>query len=617
MRKIIFCILCGFLGSAYAQISFEKRSDIPAEYTWNLSPLFEDWKSWENEYKSVEKAIDEFGKKEKEITDAYRLFNVLYSVDTINECLTRLYLYAMMNVDVDQGDEHAFIQQSKAGNLLTSLNNNTSWIEPYLLDINTDTVYKWINTHPPLDAYRFYYKVLLREKEHTLPEKSENMINLFNNGFYSYDDAYNSLIYLDSKPPLLQTSDNKTIMLNSTNYYDILRNNPDREIRQNAVRLMNERYNSKKETISNLINGSSSMTYGYARAYGYKSALEYFLHSDSIPVELYTNLVETIKKNTKPLRKYHELRATALKTTNYSYCDKKYSFSKPSEKYDIGKAKNLIESALKVLGEEYSQNLDSMLSQRKIDYYESEDKLTSVAYTVSYYGGMPYILTSYGDNLKDIFDLIHELGHAVHSIYSIKNQPVSNYRSSIFIDEITSTINELFLTDYLLNSKDINENRLYILQSAIENIEYYYNSALKADFVLQLFKQIENDEPVTSSFLDNLYAKLYTEYYGNSISHIDSGGWASYGIIDFYDYQYVSSMIASLNYFNKIKNDTTDKWLSNYFTLLKSGGNDFPLSQLRKAELNLMDTKNYMILPDYMTELVNTYEKELQIKGYL
>lgn len=599
----------------FSQTYFENREDIPEKYTWDMTLIFEDWNQWKENYKETEKLVESFVVRDTFKT-ANELYETLYSLDTLRNRIEKLSTYAMMLSNVNQKDEFASKQRYKAMVLDYKLRYKTAWISPCIQKLNPATVYKWINEFPKLTDYEFQYRADLRDKDHVIPEEKENTISQFDYAFYAFDDAYDALINLDNKTPEIVIEDT-VLTLNSTKYFDILRNEKNRVVREQAYHAMISKYNSNKNTIANLINGAAYMQFAYAKSYNFNSTLEYHIDYDSIPTKLYSDLIETLKKESKPLRKYHELRAKAMKIEDYSASDKRFNISAPNMKYDIEKAKQLIINSIKPLGEEYATKSTESLNNRTIDYFENKDKLTSVAYTTYCYGTPPFILTTFGNGLKDVYDLIHELGHCLHAIYSMEKQPISTYESTIFIDEITSTFNELLLTDYLLNQWKSTENRLYLLEIAINNIEYYYKSAIKADFALQVYKSIENDEDVTASLLDKLYADIYTGFYGKTINNIDSSSWCSFGILDFYDYQYVSSMTASLNFYNKIKGGESEKWIENYTLLLESGCNDFPLNQLKKSGIDLLDKRNYSAISDYMTILVDMYEKELKEKGLI
>lgn len=599
----------------FSQKYFENRADIPEKYTWDITLLYDDWNHWKKDYKEAENLMSAFMIRDT-FNTANELYETLYSLDTLSNRIEKLSMYAMMISNLNQKDEFASNQRYKAMVLDYKLHYKTAWVAPCIQKLNPDSVYQWIKEFPKLKDYEFQYRADLRDKNHVIPEEKENTISRFDYAYYAFDEAYEALVNLDNETPEI-TIEDSVITLNSTKYFDILRNEKNREFRKQAYQQMSKKYNSNKNTIANLINGAAYMQYAYAQSYNFDNTLEYHIDYDSIPTKLYSNLVETLKKESKPLRKYHELRAEALNVNDYSAYDMRFSISSPTMKYDIELAKQLIENSVKILGNEYVAKSTESLNNRTIDYFENKNKLTSVAYTTHCFGTPPFILTTYGGGLKDVYDLIHELGHGVHAIYSMETQPISSYESTIFIDEITSTFNELLLTDYLLNHWKSDESKLYLLEIAINNMEYYYKSAIKADFVLQVFKNIENDEDVTATSLTKLHANIYSDFYGNTIKNIDSTSWCTYGILEFYDYQYVSSMIASINFLKKIKGDSGNDWIEKYLSLLKAGGNDFSLNQLKKTGIDFMNKDNYSAISDYLAVLVNMYENELKRKGFI
>ena len=101
------------------------------------------------------------------------------------------------------------------------------------------------------------------------------------------------------------------------------------------------------------------------------------------------------------------------------------------------------------LGEEYISRLSKGIDSGWIDVYENEGK-TSGAYSFGSYDTMPYILLNYTETLKDVFTLVHEMGHSMHSSYTRENQPFVYGGHSIFTAEVASTVNESLLMHCLL-----------------------------------------------------------------------------------------------------------------------------------------------------------------------
>ncbi len=615
MKSILPVIFICLTTICFGQKYFETREEIPFENKWNLEDLCSDSASWAKEYSDIEKLIANYLAKKKEIKSAETLYNVIYKNDSIYNEIQRLYLYAMMQEHLNQKDKSAKAMRMKMDYLESDYYNAIAWINPTILSLDKNIVNKWFSSYEKLSDYKFYYKNLIRDQQSVLKEDKEHLVNLFTGTYYSISGVYDELFYSDLSYPTIKNKKGEDITLNSVTYGKILREN-NRELRLKAYKAKTDFFTSKKNTCAALLSANCQMNYAYAQAYGYKTSLQMDIFSDSIPESVYTSMIETMKKNTDPYQKYHRLRAKVLKIKDYQTADKSYPIIKKKNKYDYEKAKKIIREALKPMGKEYLKNLDVMLNNRRIDVYENKGKISTVAYCVSAYGIPPYILTTYGGKQQDMYDLIHELGHAVHSMLSMKEQPLSNYESAIFKDEIASAINELFLTDYLLKNAKKSEDKILVLEAAIKNMGYYYNCALKSDFAYQLYSAIENKEPLTADYLDKLYSGIYKSFYGNSISNVDPSNWTKYGNISFYDFKYVTSMTAALTFHNRIVNGSESE-LDKYFDFLKSGGDDFPLNQLNKAGVDLSDKNVYKIIAEYTEKLVKMYEEEIKKQGLI
>lgn len=81
------------------------------------------------------------------------------------------------------------------------------------------------------------------------------------------------------------------------------------------------------------------------------------------------------------------------------------------------------------------------LENRWVDIYENKGKRAG-AYSSGTYGTNPYILMNWHDNVNNLFTLVHEFGHSVHSYYTRKYQPYPYGNYSIFVAEVASTTNE-------------------------------------------------------------------------------------------------------------------------------------------------------------------------------
>jgi len=610
MKNNILIILIFVSTIVFGQKYFENRNDIPEKYKWKIEDIYANQSDWENDYSKAKQKINKLSKFKHNIASSDDLYNILSYIYNIGYITDKLTLFSLMTNSVNQESEISDEMSIKLQQLDNQLLDVTSWVDPAILKIPKNTILNWFKINKNLSKYYDYYKTIDRERLYILDEEKENLVNLFNNSAYAISDTYNELFYSDLSYPQFSDEKGNIISLNSVEYSKIL-NDTNRTMRFKAYKAYTNHFTSKRNTCASLLSANCNMTYAYIKAYGFNSVLKEDLFTDSVPKNVFLTMLETIKNHTQPLIKYHKLRAKALKLNNYQPADMYCSVRGNTKKYKYVDAKIIIKNSLNKLGREYLNFLDTMINERRIDVYENKNKENTVAYTTHIYNLTPYILTTYGEDITDIYVLIHELGHAVHAMFSMKNQTSINYESSILKDEVTSTINELFLTDYLLKNATNTQEELQILEKAIENMNYYYSQTFSADFSYQVYTSIENEEDLSASYLDEIYLNTYKAFYDNSVSNIEASNWTKYGELDFYNYKYVVSMTAALVFYNRISNGG-DEELQQYLDFLKSGGNDFALAQLKKANIDLSDKSLFLLIPRYTKKLVDLYEMKLK-----
>ncbi len=597
MKKIFYYTLVLFLICACTQKTETQkatplRKDIPEKYKWNLSSLCSDSVSWAKDYKRIENEINKFAKNKLTIESSQGLYDILYKQDSIYNELLRLYLYAMLQEDVDLYNETSKSMRIQMDILESNYYDAFSIVEPTVLKIKKTTIKKWISNYPKLKEYNFYLKDLYYSKKHTPTKEQNKILNNYSLATESVSGVYDELFYSDLNEPEYD------------NY------STDRKKRLKEYSEYTNFYTSKRNTVAELIVSDIQLKYAKAKSIGYKSILQEDLNNDSVPVQIYKGLSSAMKKGSIALQKYHKIRAELLKISDYQPADKDFCMYTTENQYNYDTAKIIIKNTLKPLGLQYQNCLDSMFDEHKIDVFDNEGKISTAAYTASVFRKIPYILTTYDNKLEDVFTLIHELGHAVHAMYSMKNQALSNYSSPELKDEITSTFNEVLLTDYLLKNTKDERQRLYVLESAISNMEYYYFQSLESDFTFNVCSAIETDQAVTASDLDSMYVKLYHSYYGNTINNLEPSNWTKYGMLDYYCYKYVFSMSAALNFYESIKTGNKSK-IMQYLDFLKMGGNDYTLAQLEKVGINMNNKEALNAIGNYTSQLVDLYAKEL------
>lgn len=604
-----------------SQPSFSDRSEIPVEYTWDMSDMYSGWDPWEQQYKKNSQQIENYGQFKGTLSlGGLQLYNAYSTWDSLYNETEKLYIYAMMQEDVNDQDFEAVKHLQMAGNLINKLYVVSAFLEPEVLALDTSLIFSWFENTPLLSDYKHALMNAFRRKEHILPEEREKLVCLFENPGYTSSEIYDALYYTDSNPPQIVLSGSDTVILTPLKYSGILKNDTNRYNRMIASESFLKPFLEKKNTCALIVKNAAEMDWAKSQAYGFSSCLEASLFYNNIPPYVFKNVINTLPDSSGPIQKYHRLRAKVLQLEDYSSYDLLIRITQNNEKYPYEEAKEICRKSLSVFGGEYAKYLNYLLDNRRIDVFENDNKISTVAYSVTNYGTSPYLLLNYGETIEDLYIMIHELGHAVHGMYINDYQPLAKSYSPIFVEEVTSTLNELLLTDYLLQSTTNAVERINILAGAIENMEYYYNSSMNADFSYQAYSQIEQGNPFVADFLDSLFLALHTKYYGNSVIPPDKGKWTRYGTLDYYNYQYTTSIAVSTMIFLQLKSSDPaerEEILEKYITLLKAGGDDYPLNQLQKMGIDFQGTEVFSPFVTYTKNMVEQYEEELLKAGMI
>jgi len=368
-------------------------------------------------------------------------------------------------------------------------------------------------------------------------------------------------------------------------------------------------------TYASLYNGVCQRDWFQARARGYKSTLEAALHGDNIPTSVVENLIETTRAGTEPLRRYHRLRRKSLGVSSYQV----YDFSIPlvtfDKKYPYEDVLDWIVTAVAPLGSEYQARMREGFAGRWIDVYENEGK-RSGAYSAPVYGTHPYMLLNYTDTLDDVFTLAHEMGHSMHTILSHEAQPFVYSSYTIFVAEVPSTLSEALLLEYMLKRSTDPDERIVLLQHAIDNITgTFFTQVMFADYELRAHRLAEQDQPITSEILTDAYTGLLKDYYGDAVDMNPLTGitWARiphFFNSPYYVYQYATCFASAARLAHAIMAGDADA-RERYLTLLRSGGNDYPMEQLKKAGVDLSQPDTVRAVIEQLDDLVTRLEREL------
>ncbi|MBI9071946.1 MAG: oligoendopeptidase F [Melioribacteraceae bacterium] len=627
MKKLFLCLLLTSvsLSTISAQSNFKNRDDIPDAYKWDLNDIYPDWNAWEKGLAELEQKMDKIVTYKGKLKEsAENLLAVQKLNDDLGLLSYKVYRYPQLTMDLDTRNQDAGAKLQQVQIAFSKFGTATSWINPEMLEIPWETMKLWLDENNGFEPYRFGIEDLYRQQTHVLSEDKEKLISYYSQFNGSPSDVYTSITAADVDFPTVTLSDSSEVKATNGNYSKTLATNQNQEDRKIIYEAHYGNFKKSHNTYASIYKAVCQKDWAGAQARNYSSSLEAALEGNNIPTSVYETLVTTVRENTKPLQKYHQLRKRLLGLEKYYSYDGSIPVVDFNKTYNYETAKKWALESVKPLGEDYISKYKNAIQNGWVDVFETEGK-RSGAYSANVYGIHPYMLMNYNETINNVFTLAHELGHTMHTLLANENQPFSTSGYTIFVAEVASTFNEALLLDYLLEITTDPVERVALLQQAITAITgTFYFQTLLADFELQVHNLVEQGKPVTSETLVKIMDDLFVAHYGDVQEKDEflSYVWTRIPHIyrsPFYVYQYATCFASSAQIYKEYKSadgEEREKVIARYLNMLKSGGSDYPMSLLKNAGVDLSNPETIKAVVEQMERYVDLLEVEVdKLKG--
>ena len=584
-----------------------QRNEINEKDTWDLSTIFETDQKWEEELALLTEDTKETASLEGHLLDsAESLLNITERYLDLSRRLEKLYVYAHMKNDQDTRVAKYQEYYAKAMTLYSQLDQVFSFYEPEFMAITEEQYQNFLAEEPKLQPYKHFFDKLLQNKEHVLSQREEELLAGAGEIFGAASETFAILDNADIVFPLVKDEDGNEVQL-SHGVYMRLVESKNREVRRGAYEALYSTYEQYQHTYAKTLQTNVKVQNYRAKVRNYKSAREAALAANFVPESVYDNLVSAVRKHLPLLHRYLNLRSKILGIPDLKMYDVYTPLSSVEYSFTYEEALKKAEEALAVLGEDYLSRVKRAFSERWIDVYENQGK-RSGAYSGGSYDTNAFMLLNWQDNLDNLFTLVHETGHSMHSSYTRETQPYVYGDYSIFLAEIASTTNENILTEKLLQEVQDDATRFAILNNFLDGFRgTVFRQTQFAEFEHAIHQADQNGEVLTSEFLNNLYADLNQEYYG--LSKEDNPQiqyeWARipHFYYNYYVYQYSTGFAAASALAEKIVHGSQDD-RDRYIDYLKAGKSDYPLNIMRKAGVD-------MEKEDYLNDAFAVFERRL------
>lgn len=584
-----------------------ERKDVDIKDTWDLSTIYSNHDSFYHDLDKTKTLIDELVSYQGKICNSIDSFyNFLTTKDQVERLVNKLYCYAHLNCDVEPNNQEYQTMMAATIGVLEASSVKISFIDNEIIDAQ-EKVLEYIKD-PKLQKYTYKINSLMSFKDHILPKEQEELLakaesiadtssQIFNALRLEYDDV-------------LENGEMKT--LNNATLNQFLKSKDD-NVRKQAYTNFFKEYKKFENVFAQTLSGVMKKDAFYADVRKFNNALEASVFDDDVPSDLFFKVLDSANVKYRHLfHRYNRLKKELLnKETIYNYDLNIPLVSSIKKEYTIDQCFEIINECLKPFGQDYLKIINKAKDERWIDYYPTTGKRIG-AYSSGSYDTNPFILMNFIGDYNSLSTLIHELGHSVHSYLSNQNQESVNASYRIFVAEVASTVNETLLINYMINNAKDEQEKAYFIYEQLENcVGLIFRQPMFADFEHKLHTMAENNEPLSSKVITDLYAKLNQEYYGDDVIMDELVGWSCYYVphfyYNYYVYKYTLGMTVALAIVNRILKGDQNQ-VDNYLNFLKSGGSDAPVELLKKAGVDPLDDQIYEDAFNYFEELLNQFE---------
>ena len=575
-----------------------ERKDIPENFRWNLEAIYPSFDAWRKAYDETCAQVEALSGYAGKLGGGSDVLLAFIKADEAASLeLNKLYVYANMKSHEDLRESKPMELAGLAESLLVKYSAAVAFFEPEILALPHDYINDCIKNEHELTRYEFFFRKLLREREHILPHEQEILLAKAGEMRAVPENAFTLLTDADMKFPDIADESGNMTELTEERWYRFSRSN-DRRVRHDAFTGIYGTYAKFRNSTAALYGGSVKGDMFYAQARKYASCLDMALFAENVPEAVYDHVVETARKYSAPLmHRLVSLRKKILGLDDFHFWDINAPIShEPEQRIEFVDAVNIALKALAPLGDEYLDDFRRGVNERWIDIYENKGKRKG-AYSWGAYGTNPYVLLNYDGTLHDVFTLVHEMGHSLHSYYSRKNQPQVYADYTILLAEVASTTNEALLLEYLLkNSKDDGQKKWLLSYYYDMARTTFFRQAMFADFERETHSYAESGGILTPDYLCSLWEKLNAQYYGPELV-IDPELCAEWARIPhfysaFYVYKYATGFTAANAFASSILAGEEGS-SARYLKFLQSGGSDYSLNILRRAGVDLMSEEPF------------------------
>ena len=584
---------------------------------WDLTGVYANDEAWESALETAQAEIITLPRLAGSLGDSSAsLSAALNQISSLEKEIARLYVFTSLIFDSDQRDADAQARIGRSRTLYSNFEESISWLAPEILAIGDARIEAFISADETLAAHEFFVRDTLRSAPHTLDAKTEEILAQASLALSASEQIYESYANADIPWPTVTLSEGQEVTLSQAGY-SLWRAAPNRDDRKLVFDTFWQTWNQYNDGMGATMAANIQSNVFGAKVRNHDSTLAANLFDDGLPPEVYTQLVTQVNQSLPLFHRYLSLRGRMLGVDDLRYFDIYPPLVEvDTGEFDLARSAAITFEALKPFGEDYLALLKQGLDGEWMHSHPAPGKRSGAYMNGSIYDVHPFVLLNHNDDYESLSTFAHEWGHAVHSLLAQKQNPYETASYSTFTAEMASTINEILLQEYMIENARSDEEKLFYLGGALENIRgTLFRQTMFAEFELAMHEAVEAGEPLTGPKLSEMYGELLKRYHGHELGilTIDDEYAAEWAFIphfyyDFYVFQYATS-ITGAAWFAEQFLAGDEQVRDSFIRVLSAGGSDYAHNILRdEAGLDMTTAEAYAPVLRRMESLMDRIE---------
>ena len=307
-------------------------------------------------------------------------------------------------------------------------------------------------------------------------------------------------------------------------------------------------------------------------------------HDDEKTVE---DLIDIVTKNFKLSQRFFKVKAKLLKLEALKFSDANAIVGKIKHKYTFKESYEIIRTILQNTDQEFVDILDKLVRNGQIDVFAKKGKSSTAQISVP--NMPPFIMLNHNDTLDSLRAFAHELGHAIHSSLTVKNQPAIYQDYTISVAETASTFFEGLIFDEVTKKLPDSQKIITLHDKTLDEIRSIFAQTMGFNFELEAHTKVRQQGMLSKEKLSKIMNKHIKQYIGPILDLEETDGyyWVQWPHLrtPFYVYTYVfGNLVSSALRHEYYQNHD---FIKNIKEFLSAGSSDTTENIFKKAGITI------------------------------